>query len=147
VIVMYDGQVVQLGTPQALFERPAHTFVGYFIGSPGINLLPCTVDQGAAVVDDARIPLSDSALAGIEQATGKLELGIRPEFLEIADSGIPAAVTAVEDLGTHLIVTLRLGTATVKAKVGEGRGVPADTAYLRFPPERTLLYADGRLVG
>jgi glycerol transport system ATP-binding protein len=147
VIVMYDGQVVQLGTPQALFERPAHTFVGYFIGSPGINLLPCTVDQGAAVVDDARIPLSESALAGIEQATGKLELGIRPEFLEIADSGIPATVTAVEDLGTHLIVTLRLGTATVKAKVGEGRGVPADTAYLRFPPERTLLYADGRLVG
>lgn len=147
VIVMYDGQVVQLGTPQALFERPAHTFVGYFIGSPGINLLPCTVDQGAAVVDGARIPLSDSALAGIGQATGKLELGIRPEFLEIADSGIPAAVTAVEDLGTHLIVTLRLGTATVKAKVGEGRGVPADTAYLRFPPERTLLYADGRLVG
>jgi glycerol transport system ATP-binding protein len=147
VIVMYDGQVVQLGTPQALFERPAHTFVGYFIGSPGINLLPCTVDQGAAVVDGARIPLSDSALAGIGNATGKLELGIRPEFLEIADSGIPAAVTAVEDLGTHLIVTLRLGTATVKAKVGEGRSVPADTAYLRFPPERTLLYADGRLVG
>ncbi|MGF6227053.1 glycerol transport system ATP-binding protein [Inquilinus ginsengisoli] len=147
VIVMYDGQVVQLGTPQALFERPAHTFVGYFIGSPGINLLPCTVDQGAAVVDGARIPLSNSALAGIEQATGKLELGIRPEFLEIADSGIPATVTAVEDLGTHLIVTLRLGTASVKAKVGEGRGVPADAAYLRFPPERTLLYADGRLVG
>ncbi|MGO4128581.1 ABC transporter ATP-binding protein [Inquilinus sp. YAF38] len=147
VIVMYDGQVVQLGTPQELFERPAHTFVGYFIGSPGINLLPCTVDQGDAVVDGARIPLSDSALAGIGQATGKLELGIRPEFLEIADSGIPAAVTAVEDLGTHLIVTLRLGAATVKAKVAEGRAVPADTAHLRFPPERTLLYADGRLVG
>ena len=150
VIVMYDGQVVQLGTPQALFERPAHTFVGYFIGSPGINLLPCAVDQGdgggrrrphpAVGVGAGR----ESSIAG---GAGKLELGIRPEFLEIADSGVPATVTAVEDLGTHLIVTLRLGAATVKAKVGEGRAVPADTAYLRFPPERTLLYADGRLVG
>ncbi|MGK9165908.1 ABC transporter ATP-binding protein [Inquilinus limosus] len=147
VIVMYEGQVVQLGTPQELFERPAHTFVGYFIGSPGINLLPCAVDQGAAVVEGARIPLSDSALAGLDKAAGKLELGIRPEFLEIADSGVPATVTGVEDLGTHLIVTLRLGAATVKAKLAEGRGVPADDAHLRFPPERTLLYADGRLVG
>ncbi|WP_026873206.1 ABC transporter ATP-binding protein [Inquilinus limosus] len=147
VIVMYEGQVVQLGTPQELFERPAHTFVGYFIGSPGINLLPCTVDQGAAVVEGARIPLSDAALAGLDKASGRLELGIRPEFLEVADSGVPAAVTAVEDLGTHLIVTLRLGAATVKAKLPEGRGVPAGTAHLRFPPERTLLYADGRLVG
>jgi glycerol transport system ATP-binding protein len=151
VIVMYDGQVVQLGTPQALFERPAHTFVGYFIGSPGINLLPCVVDQGDAVIDGARIPLSESARQGAEAflagGAGKLELGIRPEFLEIADSGIPAAVTGVEDLGTHLIVTLRLGATTVKAKLAEGRGVPADTAHLRFPPERTLLYADGRLVG
>ncbi|HEY9347645.1 MAG TPA: TOBE domain-containing protein, partial [Inquilinus sp.] len=129
----------------------AHTFVGYFIGSPGINLLPCVVDQGDAVIDGGRIPLSEPARQGaaafIAGGAGKLELGIRPEFLEIADSGIPAAVTGVEDLGTYLIVTLRLGAATVKAKLAEGRGVPVDTAHLRFPPDRTLLYADGRLVG
>src|SRR5690349_7471795 len=48
VVVMYEGQVVQLGTPQQLFETPAHTFVGYFIGSPGMNLLPCRIDGSAA---------------------------------------------------------------------------------------------------
>jgi glycerol transport system ATP-binding protein len=148
---MYDGQVVQLGTPQELFERPAHTFVGYFIGSPGINLLPCVVDAGDAVIEGGRVPLSDSARRGAEaflaNGAGTLELGIRPEFLEVADSGIPATVAGVEDLGTHLIVTLRLGPATVKAKLAEGRSITGDTAHLRFPPERTLLYADGRLVG
>ena len=41
VVVMHDGRVVQIGTPQELFERPEHTFVGYFIGSPGMNVLPC----------------------------------------------------------------------------------------------------------
>ena len=40
VVVMYDGEVVQIGTPEELFDEPAHTFVGYFIGSPGMNILP-----------------------------------------------------------------------------------------------------------
>jgi glycerol transport system ATP-binding protein len=47
VVVMKDGEVVQIGTPEDLFERPQHTFVGHFIGSPGMNVLPC-VDNGTA---------------------------------------------------------------------------------------------------
>ena len=45
VVVMHEGEVVQIGTPVELFERPAHTFVGHFIGSPGMNVLPCEVDE------------------------------------------------------------------------------------------------------
>ena len=48
VVVMYDGEIVQIGTPAELFERPKHTFVGYFIGSPGMNVLPAKID-GASV--------------------------------------------------------------------------------------------------
>ena len=48
VVVMQEGEVVQIGTPVELFERPAHTFVGHFIGSPGMNVLPCSVKDGAA---------------------------------------------------------------------------------------------------
>ncbi len=51
VVVMQDGEVVQIGTPVELFERPAHTFVGHFIGSPGMNVLPCEVRDGTARVD------------------------------------------------------------------------------------------------
>ncbi len=46
VVVMNNGEVVQVGTPIDLFERPTHTFVGHFIGSPGMNVLPCSVDGG-----------------------------------------------------------------------------------------------------
>jgi glycerol transport system permease protein len=63
VVVMYEGQIVQVGTPQALFENPKHTFVGFFIGSPGMNLLPCELDGDAAVVDGARIPISGALAA------------------------------------------------------------------------------------
>src|SRR5690606_18519329 len=46
VVVMDEGEVVQIGTPVELFERPQHTFVGHFIGSPGMNVLPATVKEG-----------------------------------------------------------------------------------------------------
>ena len=48
VVVMNDGEIVQIGTPVELFERPKHTFVGHFIGSPGMNVLPCHVENGRA---------------------------------------------------------------------------------------------------
>ena len=49
VVVMNEGEVVQIGSPVDLFERPAHTFVGHFIGSPGMNILPCEIRDGGAV--------------------------------------------------------------------------------------------------
>ncbi|WP_435101749.1 ABC transporter ATP-binding protein [Arhodomonas sp. AD133] len=148
VAVMYGGEVVQLGTPQELFEDPAHTFVGYFIGSPGMNLLDCRVDGDAALVDGQPIPLREGAGARADGA--RLELGIRPEFLQLArggDRGVPAQVTRVEDLGNFQIATVRFGERTLYAKLGEGEPVPSEDARLVFPREWTRLYADSRLVG
>ena len=48
VVVMYEGEIVQIGSPQDLFENPEHTFVGYFIGSPGMNFLDCTLEGNVA---------------------------------------------------------------------------------------------------
>lgn len=50
VVVMKDGEVVQIGTPIELFEKPSHTFVGHFIGSPGMNILPCSIEDRKSVV-------------------------------------------------------------------------------------------------
>ena len=81
VVVMYDGEVVQIGTPQELFERPAHTFVGHFIGSPGMNVLPASVEGNVARVGGVDVPLARvyPDLAG----KGKIEIGVRPEFLRV----------------------------------------------------------------
>ncbi|WP_029009922.1 ABC transporter ATP-binding protein [Azospirillum halopraeferens] len=148
VAVMHEGQVVQLGTPQELFEAPQHTFVGYFIGSPGMNLLPCEPGEGCVHVDGIAIPLRTGAADTAAAGGGALELGIRPEFLELAAAGrpgtVPVTVTGVENLGTHKIVTARLGTRSLKVKVAEDQPVPTEAA-LRFPPDRARLYRDGRL--
>lgn len=150
VVVMFEGQVVQIGTPQQLFEEPAHTFVGYFIGSPGMNLLPCTLEGDAAVVDGQRIPLAPGQLSRARAAKGRLELGIRPEFVQCLPSAAPGAVPCevrlVEDLGNFRIVTATLAGQMVKAKLPEDRAVDAGAAWLRLPPDRARLYSDGRAV-
>ena len=148
VAVMHEGQMLQVGSPQELFERPKHTFVGYFIGSPGMNLLPCTLADGAALVEDRRIPLDPAVVRKAQGASGPLEIGIRPQFLRLsgAGGGVPVAVETVEDLGNFKIVTTRLGSRAVKVKVPEDDPVPAGGATLSFPPEWTRLYAGGRLV-
>src|SRR3990170_2562002 len=105
VVVMYEGRVVQLGTPQQLFEDPEHSFVGYFIGSPGMNFLPCVLDGEAAIIEGFRVPLADGLAARARAGGGALMLGIRPEFLRLAPEstrgGVPVAVVAVEDLGNY----------------------------------------------
>ncbi len=151
VVVIYGGEVVQQGTPEALFRRPRHTFVGYFIGSPGMNLLPCGVDGRHAVIDGTyRIPLGEASLAK-RPAGGLLELGVRPEFVELrpavaGDRDLPVEVTAVEDLGNYLLVTAHLGQRILKVKLPEDASVSPGPAAVHFPPEHTLLYADSLLV-
>jgi len=150
VMVMYEGELVQIGTPQELFENPKHKFVGFFIGSPGMNFLSCTLDGNTARIDEARIELDeDTAVLG-DKAQGKLELGIRPMYLEVhtqsINGGIPASVKTVEDQGSFKIVTLDLAGHTLRARLPEGQTVPENEAWLRFPKRRTKLFADGRLV-
>src|SRR6266702_539411 len=82
VVVMSEGEVVQTGTPEELFERPAHTFVGYFVGSPGMNVMPCEIRGATAIVAGQVIALG--AHYPPLPSAGKLELGIRPEFARLA---------------------------------------------------------------
>jgi glycerol transport system ATP-binding protein len=150
VIVMYEGELVQIGTPQELFEKPQHKFVGFFIGSPGMNFLPCILDGNIARVDGAGIVLDDDTAALAQKASGKMEVGIRPMHLEVhtesVQDGIPAAVKLVQDQGNFKILTLRMAGYTVRAHVPEDQAIPSQEAWLRFPKQWTRLFADERLV-
>ena len=85
VVVMHDGRVVQSGTPAELFDRPAHTFVGYFIGSPGMNIVPAEVRGREARIDGHVIRL-DRNYDGLPKGA-KIEIGVRPEFVDVAPPG------------------------------------------------------------
>ena len=157
VAVMSEGRVLQSGTPSELFERPSHSFVGHFIGSPGMNFAPCEVAGDCAVLPDgARVRLSFAPkVAGGKKTT----LGVRPEHLRFSDSadgspgdgtpdgGIPASVLRVVDAGRRRIVDARAGGAVFKAALPEDCPPPGERTRLVFDPARTHIYADGRLCG
>ncbi|MCW5637140.1 MAG: ABC transporter ATP-binding protein [Rubrivivax sp.] len=143
VVVMLDGEVVQSGTPVELFERPQHTFVGHFIGSPGMNLLPCELDAAGV----ARFAGHAVATAARAPAAGrKLEVGVRPEFVSFADAGIPVQVERVADIGRLRIVDTRCGEHAIKVVLDEATALPQAAAHLAFDPEHTRVYADGWVV-
>jgi glycerol transport system ATP-binding protein len=139
VVVMHDGRVVQIGTPQELFERPAHTFVGYFIGSPGMNLFDARLKGHQAEVAGATIDLGQGYAA-----TGRTQIGVRPEFVTLhsGGEGIPARVIRVEDVGRHQIVRLDTAGGAINAIAAEGAAIPADIDRVRFAQGSINIYAD-----
>lgn len=139
VVVMYDGRVVQIGTPEELFDRPEHTFVGYFIGSPGMNLLPATVAGS-----HAQVPGGTTALAGSYGAlSGKVQLGIRPEHVRLsADQGLPVTIRRIEDVGRHRIIRADLMGHDLNIIAPEDQAIGADMTRAVFDPGRVNIYAD-----
>jgi len=147
VVVMHDGRVVQSGTPAELFEKPAHTFVGYFIGSPGMNIFTADVKGREARIDGHTIALSrgyDALPAG-----AKIEIGVRPEFVEVAVPSpglLKAKIDRIDDLGRIRFARVRVGDVKFAARV-PGRFAPSEGCVgLKFDPANVHVYADSRLV-
>ncbi|WP_420404509.1 ABC transporter ATP-binding protein [Nisaea sp.] len=145
VVVMNVGQVVQIGTPVELFETPSHEFVGHFIGSPGMNILDCEVKGGKAFLQGQEVAAANAG-AVKDGETGPLRLGVRPEFVSLAEDGIAADVVKVSDSGRFQIVETRVGDAPVKLLVNEGVEIPTGRTSLAFRADRTRIYRDGWLV-
>lgn len=143
VVVMYDGEIVQIGTPAELFERPSHTFVGYFIGSPGMNVLPAKVLGSHAVIGDQSV-----ALPGQPKLSGesRIELGIRPEFIRLGREGMPVTISKVEDIGRQKIVRATFCGHALSVVLSEDEEVPTD-AGITFVPDGIGIFADSWRVG
>ena len=138
VVVMYEGAIVQIGTPEQLFERPSHTFVGYFIGSPGMNMLTIKLDGATA-----RLGSQSIALPGGADISGdaRTVIGIRPEYVRIAAEGLPITVTKVEDIGRQKVVRAVLEGQPLVAILPEGKDIPAHP-HAQLDPKGINLYAD-----
>jgi sn-glycerol 3-phosphate transport system ATP-binding protein len=134
MIVMNAGRMEQIGTPEAVYQAPATTFVAGFIGSPPMNLI-------AGRADGTRFHVGGQVLALPRAApkNGELLLGLRPEHCELIDgAGWPLRVEVVEMLGAERLVYGRLGDALFTARI-DGTRVPPPlgaTVMLHAPDER-----------
>lgn len=148
VVVMTRGRAVQVGAADALFERPQHTFVGHFIGSPGMNFLPVTASGGTLRLDGTELSLPVARAL----PDGALKLGVRPEYLAAVPAGsegaVPVQVVQVQDVGTHLLLTAGLAGQVLKARLDPDSVPPraGDTVWLRVLGEHTCVYRNEELV-
>ena len=140
VVVMYDGRVVQMGTPQQLFEQPEHTFVGYFIGSPGMNVLEADVQGDKAVLGGTQISLGKA----FGTPTGRVELGVRPEFTSLSsgEDGLPVTIKRVEDVGRHKIVRADFNGSEINILAPEGAEISPEMNRVVFDPAGINIYSD-----
>ena len=133
IVVLEAGEISQVGTPRELYRRPRNLFVAQFIGSPKMNVVPCTAEAGGYRLEGGR--------GGAFEGEGEpAHLGVRPEHVTLCDAGegqCAGRVDVIEYLGADTFVVVdcgRLGALTVR--------VPGDAALehgagigLEFAPE------------
>ncbi len=154
IAVLKDGLLQQVGTPRDMYDRPANVFVAGFIGSPAMNLGTFHIEDGAAVLGEARVPLSRATISALgSESNGEIIVGFRPESLDRVSAGtegaIPVTVDLVEELGSDAFVYGRLaGSPELAEHISSGAGesqiivridprdVPmkGDTVYARIRP-------------
>ena len=148
VVVMTRGRAVQVGSAADLFERPSHTFVGHFIGSPGMNFLTGRSTGSAFETVGATLPLA----AGVTLLSGDYKLGVRPEYVTLANANAPGAlpmeVRQVQDVGTHVILSAAREGALVKARLAADSTQlqVGDTVWLQVMGSHTCFYKNEEIV-
>jgi multiple sugar transport system ATP-binding protein len=136
IALFMDGRIVQIGTPDEIFARPASIAVAEFIGSPPMNLLPAELRDGAIGV--AGQSLRSSRALG---ADGPVTLGVRPGALRLGTNGIAARVYLVERLGEGAIVDLEIGDRLVKMRTADAvHAREGDNVRVSFADEAIHLF-------
>ena len=147
IVVMQDGYIRQIGSPLAVYDRPANVFVAEFIGSPSMNLVDCVIVRDAkdvwVEILGAKIPVPD--LDGLKDGQ-EVVLGIRPEHLELADSGIPGSILVVEPTGAETHVVVRVGGQDLTALFRERHDFQPGQEISLFP-QREVLHLFDRASG
>lgn len=148
IVVMNQGEVIQAGTPQDLHNRPQSTYVGYFIGSPAMNFISCTVSDGKLQTGGGPIPIPPGA--EIPPGTVDLQLGIRPRYATLGstreDRAIKGKVQLVQEFGNYRVATVAVGDESLRVKLPPDARIPADEAWVSIPLDRVCLYAEGKLL-
>jgi len=114
IAVLSEGRIIQQGTPEDIYDRPATTFVAQLVGTPRINLLPAVRRDGEVSVPDSGLTASAPRL----RLPDSFRLGIRPEDITPAPAGrFTGTVTLTEPLGVETILHVKAGALALLSLV------------------------------
>ncbi len=153
VAVLKGGVLQQCASPRELYRTPVNVFVAGFMGSPSMNLFTLPITYGGVQIGDQVIPVQRDALAASSGA--EVVFGIRPEHVQIADSGLKLEIDIVEELGSEAFVFGRADingrTQTIVARA-DWRDPPqkGQVVHVRFDEAHAHLFdgaGDGHRLG
>jgi multiple sugar transport system ATP-binding protein len=110
ICLMRQGQIEQIATPRAIYEEPATSFAGSFIGAPKMNLLDGVVSGSEITCGPFRLPAPKSGLPD------RVVVGVRPEDVKLVADGVALEVAVAEPLGAETTFLLRAGDVEVRAR-------------------------------
>ena len=139
IVIMKDGFIQQIGTPQEVFNHPYNLFVAGFIGSPQMNFFDASLikvdGKYAAKLGEHVVVLSDekqAKLAANNVEEQEVTLGLRPEHLYLSDSGVPAVVDLYEMMGASVHLHVSALGSDVVLVVSTMDMTPAQLAALQM---------------
>jgi len=148
IAVMNKGEFIQYDTREAIYENPANTFVGYFIGDPGMNFIDCTLSGDCLKWGG----LSHAAAKlNLSRYGTKFKIGIRPEHVQVSKSKkenwIASELTAIENLGNMQILHLKSGEHLIKAKMETWDQTAEGMVWMHFPEDKIRVFKEtGELI-
>ncbi|AFL50483.1 multiple sugar transport system ATP-binding protein [Sinorhizobium fredii] len=142
IVIMNKGVIQQIGAPDDIYSNPANTFVAGFIGSPPMNLIPGTAQNGTFSAAGVRVPCPASL-------SGNITLGVRPEDCQVGGDNLQGQVYGVEPTGDITYLTVRTGNKNIEIKTGREFRAPIDSAIaVGFDTSRLYFFGeDGNRVG
>jgi multiple sugar transport system ATP-binding protein len=151
IAVMKDRIIQQTGTPREIYQRPTNRFVASFVGSPSMNFVAgqLRLDAGRAIfaADDFEFPLQGYEFSTAPLDGADVELGVRPEHIEVAANGRELSIEMVEPMGSDLLAWSKLGGASISLRLpAESRSRPGDRLAVTISPAKVSLFdrASGR---
>ena len=162
IVIMHEGVLQQVGTPNEVYSHPQNLFVAQFVGSPVMNIANATVARKMAAGPASRSrgrrrasPSRPNCSASSTAApAGKLSLGIRPEGVliehEAAEGFVPVEAHIIEPLGSYDIVDLQFGEQMLRARTRSGFVTKAGSqVYARIDPAQAHFFdtASGQSLG
>jgi multiple sugar transport system ATP-binding protein len=151
IVVLYQGQIQQIGTPQEIYAQPANRMVATFIGNPPMNILEATWNEGVFRVDTQKFACPEGVVGALPGIKGqRVNLGIRPEHVQIASpeaAHLHIRVTVVEPLGRETLVrgilpdSARTIPQTLHLQAAADADLrPGDTLPVRLDLDRLFLF-------
>lgn len=142
IVLMKDGHIMQQGTPNDLYDHPANEFVAGFLGTPQINIFPCTVKGDTLDGGSFQLKIPENLKKCLAPYAGKrIDLGIRPSDFELAvgtADTVSAHVDSIEPLGDAYLIYVRVGEKVVVFKY-TGETAPTEKE-LRLTPNMAKLH-------